>query len=175
MASKRTPAALTQARQEFLDRWADLGPAWGVNRTMSQIHALLMIQDEPLNTDQIMAELSTSRGNAHANIKELLAWGLLKRVKFPGDRKEYFEAEKDVWRVAQLITRERKRKELQPVLDTLDRCLEQTKGLKDPRCKAFRKQVTELQKFADLADRVMERIATRRSGVILPWIIKLLA
>ncbi len=175
MASRRRPKALLEARKEFLDQWAMLGPAWGVNRTMSQIHALLMIQDEPMNTDQIMAELATSRGNAHANLKELLTWGLLKSVKIPGDRKEYFEAEKDVWRVVQLITRERKRKELQPVLDTLKDCLEKTRGLKDPASKAFRKQIKEILELADLADRVMERIANRKAGIILPWLLKLLA
>lgn len=127
-----------------------------------------------MNTDEIMEELGVSRGNAHSNLKELLTWGLLKSVKFPGDRKEYFEAEKDVWRVVQLITRERKRKELQPVLDTLEGCLEKTKGLKDVESKAFRKQLQELQKFADLADRVMERLASRKSGIILPWILKFL-
>ena len=174
MASKRSPRVLVEARQDFLDQWATLGPAWGVNRTMSQIHALLMIQNEPLNTDEIMAELGVSRGNAHANLKELLTWGLLKSIKVPGDRKEYFEAEKDVWRVVQLITRERKRKELQPVLDTLGDCLEKTKGLKDAESKAFRKQIRELQKFAQLGDRVMERISSRKSGFILPWIAKFL-
>ena len=175
MASGRSPKALLKARKEFLDRWATLGPAWGVNRTMSRIHALLMIQDEPMNTDEIMAELGVSRGNAHANLKELLTWGLLKSIKVPGDRKEYFEAEKDVWRVVQIITRERKRKELQPVLDTLDGCLDKTTGLRDARSKAFRKQLRELRKFADLADRVMERIASRKSGIILPWILRFLA
>ena len=175
MAIKRNPKALDEARKEFLDQWATLGPAWGVNRTMSQIHALLMIQDQPRNTDEIMEELGVSRGNAHANLKELLTWGLLKSVKLPGDRKEYFEAEKDVWRVAQLITRERKRKELQPVLDTLESCLDKTRGLKDAQSKAFRKQIKELKEFADLADRVMERIANKRSGIILPWILKFLA
>jgi DNA-binding transcriptional regulator GbsR (MarR family) len=174
MVSKRSPKALVEARKKFLDQWAMLGPAWGVNRTMSQIHALLMIRDEAMNTDEIMAELGVSRGNAHANLKELLTWGLLKSIKIPGDRKEYFEAEKDVWRVVQLITRERKRKELQPVLDTLGDCLEKTKGLKDFESKAFRKQIQELQKFADLADRVMERIASRKAGIILPWILKFL-
>ena len=142
---------------------------------MSQIHALLMIQDEPMNTDEIMAELGASRGNAHANLKELLTCGLLKSIKIPGDRKDYFVAEKDVWRVVQLITRERKRKELQPVLDTLEDCVERTKGLKDAESKAFRKQIKELQKMADLADRVMERIASRKAGIILPWILKFLS
>ena len=109
-------------------------------------------------------------GDSGEEIDPLEYWR--RELRWP---KEYFEAEKDVWRVVQLITRERKRKELQPVLDTLDNCLERTQGLRDPDSKAFRKQIRELQNFADLADRVMERIASKRSGIILPWILKFLA
>lgn len=165
---------LDQARAEFLNQWGTLGPAWGVSRTMSQIHALLLVSRDSMNTDEIMDELGISRGNAHTNIKELCAWGLLRRSPRKGERKEFFEAEKDVWRVVQIITRERKRKELQPVLETLESCLDQTKGLRDAEAKAFRKQLGELQEFAQLADRVMERVGSRKSGVILPWLLKFL-
>jgi len=174
MPPKPIPAALDAARQEFLDAWARLGPAWGVSRTMSQIHALLMVADEPMNTDEIMAALSISRGNAHKNIKDLAAWGLLKETRITGERKDYFAAEKDVWKVIQIITRERKRKELQPVLDTLESCLEGTRGLRDAESKAFRKQIGELKEFAELADSVMERVAKGRSRTIVSWAMKLL-
>lgn len=154
--------------------WADLGPAWGVNRTMSQIHALMMLSADPMNTDDVMEELGISRGNAHKNVTELLAWGLLKRVDVKGDLKTYFEGEKDVWKVIQIITRERKRKELQPVLEVLDDCLEHTKGLRDVQSKAFREQVGELKQFADMADGVMDRVGRKRSGLIMSWAMKLL-
>jgi DNA-binding transcriptional regulator GbsR (MarR family) len=141
---------------------------------MSQIHALLMVSAEPLNTDEIMAELGISRGNAHTNLRELVRWGLLHSIRHEGDRKEYFEAEKDVWQVVRIITRERKRKELQPALQTLESCLDQTRGLRDGESRAFRRQLGELQKFARLADRVMEKIGRERSGIILPWIMRFL-
>ncbi len=174
MAKTRTPKALADARSAFLDQWGALGPAWGVSRTMSQIHALLMVAPEPLNTDQIMEELEISRGSAHGNIKELCDWGLLRKVTRRGDRKDYFEAEKDVWRVIQCITRARKRKELEPVLSALDDGLQKTKGLKDAQSRAFRAQLRELQKFANLADNVMERVERGSSGRILPWVLKFL-
>lgn len=173
MAAKQS-SQLEAAREEFLTQWGTLGPAWGVSRTMSQIHALLLVSRASMNTDEIMDELGISRGNAHTNITELCKWGLLRRAPRKGERKEYFEAEKDVWRVVQIITRERKRKELQPVLETLDSCLEQTRGLRDAEAKAFRKQLKELQEFAGLADRVMEQVGSRKSGVILPWLMKFL-
>ena len=172
--TRRQSAKLAAARAEFLAQWGALGPAWGVSRTMSQIHALLMVSPEPQNTDEVMAALQISRGNAHANIKELTDWGLLRKVTKPGERKTYYEAEKDVWRVVQCITRARKRKELEPVLRTLEGCLDQTRGLKDAESKAFRKQLGELHRFAELGDRIMERVTRGASSRILPWVLRFL-
>jgi DNA-binding transcriptional regulator GbsR (MarR family) len=168
------PKALREAQAQFLAAWGALGPAWGVNRTMSRIHALLMVSPEPRNTDQVMEALQVSRGNAHGNIQELCAWGLLRKVGLPGDRKDYYEAEKDVWRVVQRIARVRRQKEVEPVLHTLDRCLERTRGLRDPASRAFRAQIEELRRFAGLGDRVLERVGRERSGFVLPWILRFL-
>ncbi len=174
MSGKKIPAKLIEAREELLRVWADLGPSWGVSRTMSQIHAMLMIASEPHNTDEVMEQLSISRGNAHKNLMELLEWGLVKRVQIQGDLKAYFVGEKDVWKVIQIITRERKRKELQPVLEVLVGCLETTRGLRDAESKAFRAQVAELKNFAETADGVMEKIGRQRSGRIMAWAMRLL-
>jgi len=87
------------AKEEYIAQWGALGTSWGISRTMAQVHALLMISPEPLSTDQCMEELQISRGNAHTNLKELVGWGLVKIVVKKGERKEFFEAEKDVWKV----------------------------------------------------------------------------
>ncbi len=174
MAATQPPRKLAAARAEFLAQWGALGPAWGVSRTMSQIHALLMVSSEAQNTDDVMAALQISRGNAHANIRELCDWGLLRKVARPGDRKDYYEAEKDVWRVVQCIARARKRKELEPVLRALAACLEQTRGLKDAESRAFRRQLGELQRFAELGGRVMERVTRGTSSRILPSVLRFL-
>src|SRR5690606_15261405 len=101
---------LKQAREEFVTQWGALGTQWGINRTMAQIHALLMTSPEPLSTDEVMEQLDVSRGNAHTKPKELVAWGLVRSVGKKGGRKEFFEAEKDVWKMFSIITRERKRR-----------------------------------------------------------------
>jgi len=165
---------LQKARDEYVAEWGALGSAWGINRTMSQIHALLMVAPAPMNTDEIMEELEISRGNAHGNLKELVAWGLVRSVVIKGERKEHFEAEKDVWTVVQRIARGRKRTELEPVLATLERGLASTKGLKSAEAKAFRAQLTELQRFAKLADRVLERLGRESSPGILKWVTRFL-
>ena len=99
-----------------------MGATWGISRTMAEIHALLFISTEPLCTDDVMAQLQVSRGNASMNLRELVNWGLIYRVHRPGDRKEYFVGEKDVWQMFETITRERRRREVEPILETIERC-----------------------------------------------------
>ena len=95
-------------KEEFVSQWGVMGSQWGINRTMAQIHALLMTSPEPMSTDEGMEELGISRGNAHSNLKELVNWGLLRIVTKKGERKEYFEAELDVWEIFRRIVTERK-------------------------------------------------------------------
>lgn len=106
-----------------------MGSSWGIPRTMAEVHALLYIVGEPLNTDQIMARLSISRGSASMSLKSLHDWGLIARAHRRGDRKEYFRAEQDVWQVFRIITRERKRREIDPVLMALHECREDRKSV----------------------------------------------
>ena len=94
---------LKQARSEFVAQWGALGTQWGINRTMAQIHALLMTATQPVTTDEVMEELQISRGNAHTNLKELVAWGLVRMVVRKGERRDFYEAEKDVWTIFTIV------------------------------------------------------------------------
>lgn len=106
---------LEQAKQQFIQTWGNFGSQWGINRSMAQVHALLLTTEELKCTEDVMSELSISRGNANMNLRELMNWNLIYKVSVPGDRKEYFRAEKDMWEVAKRITRERKRREIEPL------------------------------------------------------------
>lgn len=108
-----------EARIEFIQIWGALGTNWGINKAMAQIHALLLATENPLTTDEIMDELQISRSNANLNIRALLDWGLLYKKHVAGDRKEYFVAEKDIWDVALKIMKERRKKEVEPVIRDL--------------------------------------------------------
>src|SRR4030081_2780806 len=107
---------LTEAKLQFIASWGAFGTHWGINRTMAQVHALLLVSPEPLSQVDLMEQLNISRGNVNMNIRELIDWGLVERVIIPGERKEFFTAEKDIWKVARQITRERKKRELDPML-----------------------------------------------------------
>jgi len=157
---------LPEARRKFIEAWGAFGSAWGISRTMAQVHALLLLATEPLSTDDVMEQLNISRGNANMNLRALIDWGLVSKVLKPGDRKDHFEAEKDVWRIATQITRERKKRELEPMVKLLSE-LERTEGAGND-AKAFRKVTGDLKDLTSRIDAVLER--TTRSDV--QWFLK---
>ncbi len=114
--------ALDRSKALFVRRWGELSGYWGINRTMAELHALLYISATPLCADEIMSTLQISRGNTSMNLRQLLDWGLVSRVHHKGDRKEYFTAETDVWEMFQTIVRERRRREVEPIIETIGRC-----------------------------------------------------
>ncbi|MDX1955043.1 MAG: MarR family transcriptional regulator [Chitinophagaceae bacterium] len=147
---------LTEAKQQFISSWGGFGTHWGINRTMAQIHALLLVSPDPLTQDDIMEELNISRGNTNMNIRELINWGLVERVILSGERKEYFSAEKDIWKVVKQIVKERKKRELEPMLDLLNK-LEAVEGdKKDKKVKTFVNTVSGIKKLGQQADRTLD-------------------
>ena len=167
-------ARLEAARDEFVTQWGVMGSSWGINRTMAQIHALLMITPRALTTDEVMEELKISRGNAHMNLRELVGWGLVRSVIRKGERKEYFEAEKDVWKMFCIIVRERKRREIRPAINVLKDCLDRAEDLKSPEALAFTSQTKALCEFMEMADGVLSKIARSEQSTVVPWALKFL-
>jgi DNA-binding transcriptional regulator GbsR (MarR family) len=165
---------LQQTREEFITQWGALGSEWGINRTMAQIHALLMVSPEPLTTDEVMEELQISRGNAHTNLKSLIDWGLVRGVVRKGERRELFEAEKDVWKIICIVTRERRRREIEPAMQLLKKCADNTRKLKGKDAIAFHKQVSELAEYTELASSVMKKVAESEKRRVFPWIMRFL-
>ena len=147
---------LPEARQKFISSWGAFGTHWGINRTMAQIHALLLVSPDPLTQDDIMEELNISRGNTNMNIRELINWGLVERVILPGERKEFFTAEKDIWKVVRQIIKERKKRELEPMMQLLDK-LEDVEGdKKDKKVKTFVDTVSSIKRLGLQADRTLD-------------------
>jgi DNA-binding transcriptional regulator GbsR (MarR family) len=144
---------LEEAKQQFIQNWGVLGTQWGINRTMAQIHALLLVSPEPLSADEIMSQLQISRGNTNMNVRELMDWGIVEKVLKPGERKEFFSAEKDIWKVAMRIIRERKRREVEPVLNVLNELKEVEGDKKDKDIKQFLDTINDIQKFAGQASK----------------------
>jgi DNA-binding transcriptional regulator GbsR (MarR family) len=167
-------AQLGAARDEFVTQWGAMGSAWGINRTMAQIHALLLVSNRPLSTDEIMEDLHISRGNANMNLRDLAGWGLIRSVIRKGERKEYFEAEKDVWKMFCTIVRERKRREIRPAINVLKDCIDRADDLKSPEAVAFTRQTKALCEFMEMADGVLSKVVRSEQSAIVPWALKFL-
>ena len=128
-ASAAALAASIRAGQDrFVSIWGEMGSSWGIPRTMAEVHALLYITGEAMCTDDLMQRLQISRGNASMSLRALTDWAIVSRVHKRGDRKEYFRAEQDVWQMFRTILRERKRREIDPVLAALYECRDLTAG-----------------------------------------------
>jgi len=119
---ERDLSPLRRSQERFVALWGQMGANWGIARTMAEVHATLFIMGRPMNTDEIMDFLQISRGNASMTLRALVDWGLVQRLHMRGDRKEYFQAEQDVWKLFRTILRERKKREVDPVIDELRHC-----------------------------------------------------
>ena len=123
------PDALHEAQDRFIATWGQMGSAWGISRTMAEVHALLFISGDALCTDDVMDRLQISRGSASMSLRALLDWGVITRTHKRGDRKEYFLADQDVWTMFRAIVRERMKREVDPLLASLFEIRDMTSGM----------------------------------------------
>lgn len=147
---------LDEAKERFIQAWGALGSNWGINRTMAQVHALLLIAPEALCAEEVTDILNISSGNANMNLRALIDWGLIRRERKAGERREYFVAEKDIWRVAMQVILERRKRELAPVLQMLEEVKQVEGDPQDPNVSAFSETIDNLKQTVSQADAFLE-------------------
>ncbi len=153
---------LEEAKEQFIQSWGTLGSSWGITRTMAQIHALLLVSKDTLSAEEIMEELQISRGNANMNIRALIDWGLVHKKLKTGERKEYFVAEKDMWKVIKSVIVERKKRELEPMLKILDD-ISSIEG-DDQEAEEFRNVIKDIKLFSSKADATLDTLINADSN-----------
>lgn len=163
---------LQEGKEKFLQSWGALASSWGINRTMAQIHALLLIYPEALSADDIMAELQISRGNANMNLRALIDWGLVFKELRPGERREFFIAEKDMWEVVKNIIVQRKKRELEPMLKLLDE-LSSVQG-NSAEAKEFANVIKEIKLFSNKADATLDTLVKADSNWFVGTFMKMI-
>lgn len=165
---------LKEAQMEFIQTWGAVGSAWGIPRSMAQIHALLLVNAEGLSTEDMMDEIKLSRGNVNINVRELINWGLVSKQNKLGERKEFFKAEHEVWTVAKRIIEERKKREFVPIQNLL-RELKATK-LEGPNTEVehFKSLVKELDTFLAQMDQLSDLLVKMKDNKFFNQFIKFL-
>ena len=164
---------LVKAKNKFIQAWGVLGSKWGINKTMAQIHALMMVSPDPLSAEEIMEELNISRGNVNMNVRELMEWGLVEKIFKPGERKEFFWAEKDIWKITKQVAKERKKRELEPILKVLEEVSSVEGDKKDKDVKAFMEAISGIKRMAHNADNALDTMTKVEENWFFGAIVKL--
>jgi DNA-binding transcriptional regulator GbsR (MarR family) len=151
---------LSTVQQKFILHWGEMGIRWGINRTVAQIHALLFISPKPINAEDIAVTLDVARSNVSNSLKELLGWGIVKRVHVLGDSRDHFESMHDVWEMFRVVLDERKKREIDPTVALLRDCV--TEAHKDKETDEYTEQ--KLQELADFFE-----VTTAWYGQIRLW------
>jgi DNA-binding transcriptional regulator GbsR (MarR family) len=160
---------LPKAVERFVLQWGDMGGQWGVNRSVSQIHALLYLSESPLTADEIAETLGMARSNVSNSLKELGGWRLVRRVPVLGDRRDHFAAETDLWEMVTRIAQGRKEREIDPAAAALRACLADAEG--DPSVSPVaKKRLAEMESFVRTLDRWYDQML----GVPAPKIMALI-
>jgi len=160
---------LNDAKSKFIQAWGTLGSNWGINKAMAQIHAVLLVATEPLSTEDIMQELQMSRGNVNMNLRALMDWGIVKKDFKVGERKEYFSTGKDVWELAKQVSRERRRREIEPILNVLQ-SVQTVSGDNKKAVAEFKKTTNDLLNFSLKVDSIIDKFSKSDQN----WFYKLL-
>ena len=143
----------------FILHWGEMGTQWGVNRSVSQIHALLYLSDRALPADDVVEQLGLARSNVSTGLKELQAYGIVRRVHIEGDRRDHFVAETDLWEMLTRIVAERKRREVDPTIALLAEL--SAKLAKDDSAPAHvRERITRMHEFISTLGNWYEQVRT---------------
>ncbi|MBL7829366.1 MAG: ArsR family transcriptional regulator [Saprospiraceae bacterium] len=147
---------IQEGKQKFIEAWGRLAGSWSIPPAMAQMHALLMISPEPLTADQIKEALEFSTGNVSMNLRALMEWGLVYRETRPSERKDVFVAERDMWKVARQIIINRKKRELEPMLQILDElaCVQE----KCPHSEHFCNVIQDIRKSSHKANQTLDSL-----------------
>ena len=160
---------LQAVEEQFVELWNNMASLWGINPTMARIHGLLYITGAALSMDDLMDKLAISRGNVSMNLTKLVEWGLVHRVHKRGDRKEYYESLSDVWEMFTLVANQRKRREIDPIINTLRRCKEELTpngSLAAPdEIEKRLQRINSLLKFLTMVDSLAQRFFESHRGL----------
>src|SRR3954454_23634521 len=170
-----TPAqqTLRTAQDLFIRRWGGMGQTWGINRTMAEIHAFLYITGQPQCTDDVMERLNISRGNASMSLRALCDWGVIRRLHKRGVRRECFVSLSDVWEMFSIIAAERKRREMDPVLETIRQCQQMLdesslgkSAAKQEAVQLTRQRLAGMEEFMTVTNKIFQQfIGNAKSGL----------
>ena len=165
---------LEKAKTEFIQTWGSLGSAWGIPRSMAQIHALLLVNAEEMSTEEVMEATQLSRGNVNINLRELINWRLVAKQNKLGERREFFAANHDIWSIAKNIAHQRKEREFRPVQSLLVQLRNESYEGNPEEVAYFKKIINDLHDFVSQMDQLSELMLKLNDNVFFKQMIKMM-
>jgi DNA-binding transcriptional regulator GbsR (MarR family) len=163
--TKITQNTLTPVAQKFILHWGEMGTRWGINRTVAQVHALLFLSPRPVPADEIATTLAVARSNVSTSLRELQGWGIVRVVHVLGDRRDHFESIKDVWEIFRIVSKERKRREIDPTLRAIGECVQELKA--NPQGDVYtRERLESMLEFLTAMTGLFEEILRMPTGAL---------
>jgi HTH-type transcriptional regulator, glycine betaine synthesis regulator len=157
---------LRRAQDQFILEWERMSSSWGINRTMAQIHALLFVTGAPMEVNDIIRRLGISRGNASMNLRELMDWGIVRRSRRPGDRKDAYASETDPWQMFTRVVRERKRREIDPTADAIRECISKIPASdRSEGAQTLRARLSALLEIFEIVDAAYQQVFSTDEAV----------
>ena len=142
-------------RERFLDAWAAMAALFSFSPSTSKVAGLVLTSGEPLTAAEIAEALSMSRGNVSMCLKELRGWGVLRKISRPGERRDFYAAQGDLFAQMVSIARERKRRDFDPFVGI---ALESLANLREGASNAERTRLDEVATHLDTIDRVAREL-----------------
>lgn len=143
---------MTAGMERFIHHWGEMGPKWGVNRSVAETHALLYLSAEPIPAEEIAETLGIARSNVSMSLKELQSWGIIKVHRKRGDRRDHYSSLEDVWELFRVVLDERKAREIDPTLAVLEECVDSASKGKSAQEKVVEQRIRAMISLFRVAD-----------------------
>jgi DNA-binding transcriptional regulator GbsR (MarR family) len=158
-------------KKEFIENWGRISGFWGICKSMAQVHALLIISSKPLSAPCIIEELEISSGGVNTHLRELVEWGLVYKCQNTSGRKDYYFAEKNMLTVFRQIILNRKRRELDPIIDLIQKVDHQQANCAEST--EFVKVITDIKVISSLIDNALDSILNIDQENMMETLIKM--
>ena len=161
---KHKSNTLEEIREGIMEAMGRISSFWGFSKIMGQLYGLLYLSFKPLTLDEMADSLAVSKGNVSINIRTLERWNMVKPVWVKGDRKDYYEAETDFWKIVKGVLREREKKEFDQALSTVSNYRKKVedihKNAKKPGTAVIIERMKKLEDFFVTLDKLVSVLLT---------------
>ncbi len=115
---------LRTVNDSMLEGLGMLASYFGYNKVMGKMYGALLLSPEPMSLDDLMAHLDISKASVSMTMRTLENMGMVREVWVRGDRRKYYEAESDLWRILTNVLGSRELRDVNQALDVLETNIE---------------------------------------------------